>query len=238
MKAECSQCGGIRNCNIRGQYTQSGGDQYIQWRTTWSVLECCGCDYVFVQKAVGTSEDYYDDIDECGNHIMVYSPDVSYWPTLEKRSRPDWMTDIGIQAEKAELLNETLGELYGALNNGLRMLAAIGIRTSFDVASELLGIHSNQSFEEKLEALVQAGHIGALEKQRVSDLVDAGSASAHRGWRPAPDDLNTMMDILEHFIEHAFVGPYRRKKLDEKAEKMREGVPRRERRAAKKKGEC
>jgi hypothetical protein len=39
-KAECSECGGLRNCDIRGDYEQSGGDDYFDWSVTWNILQC------------------------------------------------------------------------------------------------------------------------------------------------------------------------------------------------------
>jgi hypothetical protein len=112
-------------------------------------------------------------------------------------------------------------------------LSGIGIRTSFDVAAELLGIDPAKSFEEKLDALVSGEHIGKVDRDRLETLVDAGSASAHRGWVPSADDLDTMMAILEHFVFEAFVAPARRKKLDAKAVEMKAKVPARQKRKRK-----
>jgi hypothetical protein len=38
-------------------------------------------------------------------------------------------------------------------------------------------------------------------------MVDAGSASAHRGWTPTTDDLDALMSNPEHFVERAFIAP-------------------------------
>jgi hypothetical protein len=122
-------------------------------------------------------------------------------------------------------LNASLKELYGSLDNSLNMLAAIGIRTAFDIATELLKIDQEQTFARKLDDLVINGHIGAVDRSRLETLIDAGSASAHRGWRPNFGDLDTMMDVLEHFIEHAFVTPERKKELDAKVTEMKGQVP-------------
>ena len=39
-----------------------------------------------------------------------------------------------------------------------------------------------------------------LKKILWQGLVDAGSAAAHRGWKPSFEDLSTMMDVLEQFV--------------------------------------
>ena len=36
-------------------------------------------------------------------------------------------------------------------------------------------------------------------------LVDGGSAAAHRGWRPEPEELNTMIDMVESFLYRSFI---------------------------------
>jgi hypothetical protein len=39
----------------------------------------------------------------------------------------------------------------------------------------------------------------------LSVLADAGSAAAHRGWKPTEDDIDHLMGTLENFLERAFV---------------------------------
>src|SRR5580693_1708506 len=63
----------------------------------------------------------------------------------------------------------------------------------------------NQSFTEKLKELTAGNKIGGEEREMLSVLADAGSAAAHRGWKPAEDDIDHLMDALENFLERAFV---------------------------------
>ena len=102
--------------------------------------------------------------------------------------------------------NQTLlSETYTALNNDLRILAAIGARTAFDHSSEKLGVDASLPFNKKLDELLKLGKISSDERQTLEVLVEAGSAAAHRGWRPKPAEINTMMDLLEAFLHRAFV---------------------------------
>jgi len=50
-KAECSECGGPRNCEIRGRYDDryDDDDSGFSGNVTWYILECRGCEHVFVQ---------------------------------------------------------------------------------------------------------------------------------------------------------------------------------------------
>lgn len=224
-KSPCASCRGERNCKILGMYEERGGDDYFQWHTDWLILQCCGCEHTFVQTVSTNSEDYKHDYGPDGETLTEYNECVRYWPAQLKRSRPEWMTEVGIDAENVETLSATLRELYIALDNDLNALSGIGIRTSFDIASQLLKIDPNLSFAKKLDALVDGGHISKLDKERLEILIDAGSASAHRGWLPTTEDLGVMMDMLEHFIHDAFVAPQRKVKLDVKLDKVKAKVP-------------
>lgn len=224
-KANCSTCGGTRNCDILGHHQEHGGDEYYSWNKSWYILRCRGCDHVFVQTVATNSEDFDYGYDESGGTDSWPIETTDYWPSLAKREMPDWMVTHDMKADTDGALHAALIELYKALNNDICMLAAIGIRTAFDIAAELLGADAELTFKAKLEHLVKAGHIGKIDHGRLETLVDAGSASAHRGWRPSVDDLNTMMDVLEQFVHDAFIVPTKNQHLDAKLVKVKSKVP-------------
>uniref|UniRef100_UPI0035CC8624 DUF4145 domain-containing protein n=1 Tax=uncultured Sphingomonas sp. TaxID=158754 RepID=UPI0035CC8624 len=199
----------------------------VQFTMYWRILKCRGCDHVFVQTVYTDSESYNHYHDEYGDEQIDYDETINYWPALLKRAKPFWLNHISGKRGERVALKDALTALYGALDSDLRALAAIGIRTCFDVAAELLDIDTNLTFARKLDELVQAGHIAALDRSRLEALVDAGSASAHRGWRPSAEDVETMTDALEHFIHSAFVAPEEKKALDAKVAALKGNVPKR-----------
>lgn len=239
-KAHCSQCGGERNCDILGHHGESGGDGFFDWHRDWNILRCRGCEHVFVQTVATNSEDYDHYFDEYGQEAVHHDETVAYWPALSRRTVPDWIGRVSAFGEEKLPLKAALDELYGALENDLNTLASIGIRTTFDIASELLGVEPELTFAKKLDKLVDLGHIGVVDRERLAALVDAGSASAHRGWKPSQEDISIMADVLEHFIHAAIVAPEDRKLLDQRAASIRKKVPARKAAArkppAKKKG--
>ncbi|WP_312795671.1 DUF4145 domain-containing protein [Tianweitania sp.] len=224
-KAFCSACGGDRNCTVRGEFLQAGGDEDFQWHTYWYILECRGCDHTFVQTVSTDSESIEYDYGPDGETISWARETSLYWPAKAKRKKPDWLSEIVLEDVDVTVLDQSLVELYGALDNDLIVLAGIGIRTTFDIASKLLGVDPDLTFKKKLAALMDANHIGPSDISHLETLVDAGSASAHRGWRPGPAALSTMMDVLEHFLQNAFIEPHRKKQRDEAVRKLK--VPRR-----------
>jgi hypothetical protein len=81
----------------------------------------------------------------------------------------------------------------------------MGVRTVFDRASELLGVDPTIPFTKKIDALFQGGKIGAEECETLSILTDAGSAAAHRGWRPSVQEMDVMMSLIEAFLYRTFI---------------------------------
>lgn len=238
-KAECSKCGGVRNCDVKGAHLVTYHDEHYSSWTHWRILQCRGCENTFVQVVDTNSEDFTHYREQDGSEGMEYDQTIRYWPALSRRSRPNWMSEYGIigaEGVDVETLDKVLIELYGALDNDLRMLAAIGVRTAYDTAAELLGVNPDFTFAEKMDELVREGKIGSLDRVRLETMVDAGSASAHRGWRPSPQELDAMMNLLEHFVEETFIVPARKAKLNAEAGKVKRSVPPRKPREARASG--
>jgi hypothetical protein len=153
LKAFCANCKGERNCEIKGHHRTGGGDGNYDWWTNLYLLVCCGCDHVFAQSASSDSESFYPvGHDGEGNPEYESDEQIRTWPARFKRERPRWFDTFErhIEHERAEDLFSCLLQVYEALDHDLNILAAIGVRTTFDVASEILGIDPEAPFERKL----------------------------------------------------------------------------------------
>jgi len=183
---------------------------------------------VFAQSVSTNSEDYEQYYAPDGDVITEHVETIRSWPAKSKRERPDWFSANIIETDQTTLdLDRSLFELYGALDQDLMMLAAIGVRTSFDIAAEILGVDPDIPFRAKLEDLVERKLIKEHDREHLYVLVDAGSASVHRGWRPTVEDLDALMDTLEAFIFDTFVAPSRQKAAAEKVARVKARVPKR-----------
>jgi hypothetical protein len=81
-KAHCANCKGDRNCNIRGKFDYRYTDDVISGNTEWLILQCRGCETVFVQTVSTHSEDY-DYVDgPSGEPEIVANETISYWPAF------------------------------------------------------------------------------------------------------------------------------------------------------------
>jgi hypothetical protein len=227
-QGHCPKCGPDRFADVKGELAISEGDEEAgAWlSTTFRILQCRGCETPYFKKSSIFSEDVEHYQNAYGEWETHAPETVSYWPAPSRREPPRWINAIG--AKDTDLGN-LMNDVYGALNADLRVPAAIALRTVFDRSSELLGVVASLSFAEKLKALVDQGKISRDEQGTLTILTDAGSAAAHRGWRPTVSELETMASIVESFLHRTFV-------LGDDARKLEAGIPKRTPRTKKKGG--
>ena len=217
-KAHCNKCRGITNSWVRAEHVVNGNDSQalpepVSWSNRYEVLQCCGCDTLSVRHEHWFSE--WDELehDEAGQLRMRPGIKETYYPSPTVRTIPAWSDSI-----PDEVLRDVLDELYSALNIGLSVLASVGARTLLDRAGYLLIGDPKGGFEGKLSALVTGGFISSQEKETLDAVADAGNASAHRGYTPAPERLGHIVDIIENFLHRAFL-------LKTAAEEIRKSTP-------------
>ena len=175
----------------------------FQMNSYFRVMACMGCGEIYFMSSSTNSEDFeYFEDHETGEHFQHYNETIRFWPPAGARREPEWTTQL---ARRDMRLRNLLRDVYTAQASGLGVLAAIGMRTVFDRASELLQIDENLSFREKLNRLRDDGYIAARDVPVLETLIDAGSAAAHRGWQPDDRQLEAMLTILEAFLQRTFV---------------------------------
>ncbi|WP_212374557.1 DUF4145 domain-containing protein [Acetobacter persici] len=231
-KSFCASCNGDRNCKIEG-FHQTVYSEYYLLLEEFYILKCQGCDFCFFMKETITDDDLSQD-EMTGEYYSKGTKE--YFPSQSKRDIPAWLKTHQSKIEKnnkRELVFESLLEVYGALNANLLTFASIGIRTTFDIASEYLGIDSSLPFKTKIEILKEKNMLRNGEEKSINILVEAGNASAHRGWKPDFSDINTVMDILEEFIHREIFLPALSQERREREQDLQKRVPPRPKRAPK-----
>ena len=197
----CHSCGSKR-AEVKRHYTNRIDEYESSSITHYSILKCTGCGEIYFKSRASNSDDYIEILNQETGKIELQDVEiVKFWPPACNRRPPSWSKEIyNVDIDLAFLFEE----VYTALRSNLRVLAATGMRTVFDRASELLHIDTNLAFNDKLKALKDNDYITENDRKALHSLIDAGSAAAHRGWRPEPKSLNQMMDILETFLNRAF----------------------------------
>jgi hypothetical protein len=199
-KGHCPRCGPERQAIISSQHMETWEESSVSGSETYNILKCGGCGEVYFQRLSDCSEDRDYAYDEHGEMISFARPKITYWPAPVVRSTPPWAGGLA-----DDILRNVLQEVYGALNADFRTLAAIGARTVLDRAMALLQAPDAEGFIARLKDLVQRQLISPHEKDILGVLTEAGNASAHRGWRPTPENLATIMDGIENFLHRLFV---------------------------------
>lgn len=145
-----------------------------------------------------------------------HDPSVpSYFPPRVSRRKPEWLT-------KHPGLNDYLDlfeEIYAALHADSRRLAMMGARAVIDMAMTQMAGSDQGNFTVGLNALEADRRLTQEERQLIEAAFDAGSASMHRGHKPAIEDVNTVIDIVERVV-HAEV-------LKKKARELVDATPKR-----------
>jgi hypothetical protein len=153
---------------------------YINWSTTSTMLECCGCANVTLRKKLYFSE--WDDIE------------IQYYPPAISRQLPKWHHELPRE------INELLKEIYTALHADSRRLALMGARTIVDLfmADQVGDIGG---FTQKLEELEKKGFVSKKHREILEAALEAGHAAAHRGHQPKQDEVAQVIDIVENLIQ-------------------------------------
>lgn len=96
-----------------------------------------------------------------------------------------------------------LREVIGARAAGHRTLAAMGVRAVIDmVCTQIVG--DKNTFKQKIEEIQRLGHLNGDECAAVTTAFDAGSASAHRGYLINQQNLDDLMEIMDHLLRRKY----------------------------------
>ena len=171
----------------------------IDWQTTYTMLECCGCGSVTLRRRDVSCDSGTDD-------TRFYPPPVS-------RQIPRWYYDLPNDFQTL------MKEIYAALHADSRRLALMGARALIELFMNST-IGEKGTFQQKLERLVGDGYLSSKSKGILEAALDAGHAATHRAYNPTADDVNLVFDIVENLVQTLV--------LEKNAEKLKKHTPRRQ----------
>ncbi len=205
----CRQCGGDRHHSVLTKKTRawSEEDSPVSGGDTWSIVECGGCHTVTFVHSHWFSEDY--ELTDEGPTPIVHR---DLYPPAPPRKMPEWGPDtfLCFSAEDIWVL-QLHGDIYAAIGLGAYALATMGLRAIVDfVVTSKAG--ENGEFRQKLERMRDRSLITEAQVDVLYAAFDAGSAAAHRGYRPTREDVYTLLDITESLLEQTYVAPMRRRR--------------------------
>ncbi|UTV87545.1 DUF4145 domain-containing protein [Cobetia amphilecti] len=212
-KIKCHECNNITLHEIlytrRKTFYHEEGEHPIA-DSLYSVVSCNGCESIsFLIRS--TSEDDVNHFQTEHGYESEYIETITQYPAINEYERPAWLSDLARIDSKIEELYE---ELYNSLNVKSHVLSAIGIRTILDAFSEYIDIDTELGFASKIKAMEKTGYISKHQERIISDLIEAGNAAAHRGWRPRERQLKLLLEILNSIVYQNLILPsHHEKKL-------------------------
>ncbi len=202
VKERCNECQNSTNHEVLSIHKNDWGEDFSDdwgeiYDTTYfqqhyAILQCAGCGEIQFSYSSHSSE-YPED----GWISISYPPRIA-------RKKPEWMNDPFSAVPRD--ISITLEEIYVALQNNLPTLATIGTRTVLDmVMTNKIGDAGN--FKEKIDRFAEKGHIASNLVDTLTNALDAGNASAHRGYRADESTIGKIFDIVEGVIHTVYILP-------------------------------
>ena len=200
MLSFCNACGRVTDHDVvweRSAATTDPDDNVMETRDL--AIRCRGCGECAIRKeqrllGYGAEEPGEEDLVE-----------VTYSPARLWRRAPDWLASV---QEFDPDLRALLDEVYSATNDGQVRLLSMGVRSVLDHAMIRILGGDVGSFEAKLDRMVEQRHLTQKQRQNLSIVIDAGSASTHRGFKPPRVLLDEMLTVMESIIrDHYVTGP-------------------------------
>jgi hypothetical protein len=169
-------------------------------------MECKGCEEI---SFLFEEDNKLTDADESETLPFEASEDSTTFPPRLFRRLPPWVPSI-----PDDELQELLREVYGALQNGSRRLAVMGVRAMLDrVITKAVG--DKGPFFKRLKSYVEHGRLGLRTEDAINAVFNVGSAAAHRAFRPSQEQIIDAIDALEHILHEAYVLPQRTLRLED-----------------------
>ena len=161
------------------------------------VLSCRGCKEFLIREEIPEATP------ENGNKSIQKK--FSYIPPRLWRQRPTWLVELDqIDPDLKSLLEE----IYSATNERQSRLLSMGIRAALDHMMTIALNGDVGNFQNKLDKMVEEGNLTKNQADNIKIVIDAGSASSHRGFKPPRELIEEMVIVMESLLrEHYVTGP-------------------------------
>lgn len=200
-KAECNSCHGETWHEVLFRKADKGTEDIdeefsIDWGTTWTLVQCRGCDSVSLITDSWNSE-------ACDHEGR---PEISttYFPPRVFREMPTWIRNDFLHQKIPPTIRTLASELYVALQNEGLASATMIMRAIFEHVM-ISKIGDRRSFVANLSAFQEEGHVSAKQREVVESMLEVGHAAIHRGFVPKKEDVVSLTDILENVLQMIYV---------------------------------
>ena len=196
-RTPCNLCGQETEHDVIHTETASKETEGIEIPAKTEVLSCRGCKEVSVRQRI-FEELAQEEGEEPRSQITYAPPRLWHQP-------PKWLSDL---EQYDPDLKGLLDEVYSATHDKQIRLLSMGVRSVLDRMMSLALGGDVGSFKQKLAVMIKEDHFTAKQADNLEIVIDAGSASTHRGFKPPRELLKEMVIVMESLVrEHYITGP-------------------------------
>ncbi len=197
VKSFCNVCSGSTTHGVffkDSTYTEHPDGSCLERRVL--LIRCGGCGEPTIRDEMWT----HDALQNSDSEPSFFQR--AYKPTRQWTRAPSWVSDI----EEIDVdLKYLLDEVYSAANESQVRLLAMGVRAALDhTMCKVLGGDIGR-FDEKLDMMVDRKQLAEIQKENLTIVIDAASASSHRGYKPPPELIKEMVVVMESIIREHYI---------------------------------
>ncbi len=220
----CRNCGGERSHIVVStkEIRWSEIDVPVEGADTWSILECAGCHTVTFVHENWFSEDF--EMTDNGPEPIVHK---DLYPPSPQRKIPEWARNLILDLPTDEnWISGLYSDIYAAVGLKAFGLAAMGTRAIVDgIVTAKAGNGGN--FRKKLDRMYSRALITQQQVEIIDSAFDAGSAAAHRGYKPTQADIFILLDVMEALLHEVYIVPAERERQAKAAAALKSRTPKR-----------
>jgi hypothetical protein len=194
IQVDCTECKRTTSHDVLHSSNVGGSDEdsEIHWGAEYQTVQCRGCATISFAVRSWNSEETDEDGQLITSEVMYPSRTIRK-PIENHYYLPNKVRNVYV-------------ETLTALSNKAPILAAIGIRAVVEAVCNDKGCTAGV-LEQKIDHLVEKGHLatdqaGFLHLQRFM-----GNAAAHEIAAPKQDELRAALDIAENLLINLYVLP-------------------------------
>ena len=197
LRSPCNLCGRDTEHDVIHTEVRSKEIESTEMLDRTEVLSCRGCKEVSVRNVifeVSVQEEREEPLSQ-----------ITYTPPRLWHQQPKCLSDL---EQYDPDLKSLLDEVYSATHDKQMRLLSMGVRSVLDRMMSLALGSGAKGFKEKLSSMIKEGHLTKKQDDNMEIVIDAGSASTHRGFKPPRELLEEMVIVMEGLVrDHYITGP-------------------------------
>jgi len=204
-KYYCSNCKGFRNHTKLHETIKKDTDDYLNWKETYLIIECNGCEnvsfaYIYEDSQMVQTDEFGD---------PEYFSDVTIYP---------YYLDKGEELKYLYLIPNSIQTIYKETISSFKanafILTAGGFRAIIEEICNHLKI-KKENLSDRIDNIHKKGYLTLNESKRLHSIRFLGNDALHEMKIPKKEHLQIVLEIINHLLENLFIQD---KKIEDKIE--------------------